>query len=70
MGVYFRGRDVSVAEQLLDGAQIGATIEQVTCEGMSQNMRADAFWVHTGRAGEFLEVLRESLTRQVSFGAG
>ena len=43
-----------MAEKLLDGAQIGTAIEEVACEGVAQDVRADTVWCETGCDGEFL----------------
>src|SRR4249919_1962341 len=45
--VDLRGRDRGVAEQLLDRAQVGAALEQVRGEAVSQGVRGDA----TGERG-------------------
>jgi len=42
------GRDVGVAEKLLNGAQVGAAVEQVAGEGMAQNVRADTLVMDPG----------------------
>ena len=39
VGVALRGRDVAVPEQLLDRAQVGATVEQVGGEAVAQRVR-------------------------------
>ena len=39
LGIALRGREAGVAEQLLDGAQIGAGAEEMRGEGMAQRMR-------------------------------
>lgn len=39
MGVALRGRHIGMTEQLLHGAQVGASIEQMRREGMSQRVR-------------------------------
>ena len=39
MGVALRGRHIGMTEQLLHGAQVGAAIEQMRREGMSQRVR-------------------------------
>src|SRR5687768_9625799 len=36
------GADARVAEQLLDGAQVGAALQEMRRERMTQRMRADA----------------------------
>src|SRR3990167_8359574 len=38
-GVLLRGRERAVAEQLLDGAQIGAFAQEVRGEGVAQGVR-------------------------------
>jgi hypothetical protein len=35
VGVDFGGRDIGMAEELLDGAQVGAPVEQVAGEGVA-----------------------------------
>ena len=59
-----------MTEELLDGAQVGAAVEQVACEGMAQDVGADALGSDTGGGGDVLQVLGEALTRQVALGAG
>ena len=39
MGVNLRRRNIRVPEQQLHHAQIGAVIEQMRCESMTQRMR-------------------------------
>ena len=41
-----------MAEHLLDAAQVGAALEQVRREGMSEEMRVDALGLETGALGE------------------
>ena len=41
MGVDLGGRERSVPQQLLDGAQVGAALEQVRGRGVPQSMRAE-----------------------------
>ncbi len=41
LGVLLRGREGGVAEEFLDGAQVGAAIEQVGGEGVAQGVRGD-----------------------------
>ena len=42
VGVALRRAEARVAEQLLDGAQIGAALQQVRRKRMTQRVRADA----------------------------
>ncbi len=42
MGVDLGGGEAGVAEEFLDGAQVGAGLEQVGGEGVAQGVRADA----------------------------
>jgi len=39
MGVALRGRHIGMTEQLLHGAQVGASIEQMRREGVPKRMR-------------------------------
>ena len=39
LGIALRGRQAGVAEQFLDGAQIGAGAKQMRGEGMAERMR-------------------------------
>jgi hypothetical protein len=41
MSVDLRCRDVGMAEKLLNGAQIGAALQQMTGKGMAKHMRRD-----------------------------
>ena len=43
VGVDLRGGDAAVPEHLLDGAQVGAALQQVGGEGMAQRMRGNLF---------------------------
>src|SRR5262245_51346889 len=44
MRVDLRGRQVSVAEHHLDGAEIGAAVEEVRRERMTHDVRAERPW--------------------------
>ena len=68
VGVDFSRGYVRVAKELLDGAQIGATIEQVTGKRMAQDVRANALRCNSGCFGQFFQVLREPLPRQMALG--
>jgi len=69
VGVDLGGRDVGVAEQLLDGPQIGTAVEQVAGEGVAQDVGAHPLGCETDRQGEILQLLTETLAGEVAFGA-
>ena len=54
-----------MAEQLLDNPQVRATMQEVACERMTQNMGTDGRHRETGRAGCSLQLPSEDLTGQV-----
>ena len=54
--VDLRRRNVDVSEHLLDGAQIGAALEQVRREGVTQRVRRDGL-----RDAGLIDVLAENL---------
>ena len=66
MGVDLRGRNIGMAEQRLHHAQIGAIVQEVAGEGMTQHMRADLCGFQPGRGGEGLEVARKMLAREMA----
>jgi hypothetical protein len=55
-----------MAEQGLHDAQVGAVMQQVAGEGVAQHMRRYQPRCQTGRGGEFFQVAREMLPRQVT----
>src|SRR5580765_832545 len=63
MSVNLRGRQVRVAEHGLNGAQIGATLEQIRREGMTEHVRAQRR-PDAGRGAVLLEELPEADARQ------
>ena len=65
MGVDLRGRDIGVAQELLDGAQIRAPLQQMTGKGMTQNMRRDARRLDTCGDRKRLQLLAEALAGQM-----
>lgn len=69
MGVYFGRRDVGVAKELLQGAQVGAAVEQVAREGMSQHVRAHTVGIEAGFGREFLQVLGKTLAGDMALRA-
>src|SRR5581483_10348439 len=50
--VDLRGREVGVAEHLLDAAEVGAALEQVRREGVPQQVRVDPLRLEAGLAGQ------------------
>src|SRR6516165_440522 len=66
MRVDLRGRDVGVAEQRLDDAQIGAVMQKVAGEGMSQHMRRYQARHEARGRSQFLQVARKMLSRQMA----
>jgi len=44
MGVDHGGTDIGVAEEFLDGADVGTGLEQVGCEGMTECVAGGLFW--------------------------
>ena len=53
--------NISMAEQLLNSSQIGATIQQMAGEGVTQDVRADLRRPEAGRGGERLQFTGEVL---------
>jgi len=66
VGVDLGRRNVGVAEQLLDGAQVGAALEQVAGEGVTQHMGREPFGVEAGAGRQRLQLLGEALARQMT----
>ena len=64
--VDLRGRDVGVAEHLLDRAQVGTIREQVRRKCVTQDVRADFAFLKARIAREVLQELREALAGQVA----
>ena len=60
MRIDFGGRDVGMAEQRLDRAQIGAAFEQMGRERMAQHVRADPRRIDPASAAELLDQLVET----------
>ena len=65
MGVNLRGRDVGVAEKLLHRTQIGAPLQEMAGESVTEYMRRDAGGLDAGGKRERLQLLTETLARQV-----
>ncbi len=51
VGVELRRRKVGVAQHLLDRAEVGAALEQVRGEGVSQEVRVHPFRLEAGLPG-------------------
>ena len=66
MGIDLRRRDVGVAEQILNDAQVRAVLQQMTGEGVAKDVRAHPRRRDSRRRGDALEIARESLARQVA----
>jgi hypothetical protein len=60
MSVNLGRRDVSMAEQGLEHAQIGPALQQMRRKGMAQDMRADLFPVYAGSHRQFAQYLEQS----------
>src|SRR5690349_9333414 len=60
--VDLRRREIAVPKEHLHHAQVGAMVEQVRSEGVSQRVRRE-FLGNTGLAGVALDDVPESLTR-------
>ncbi len=65
MGVDLRGRDVGMAEQLLHRTQIGAALQQMAGESVTEHMGRDAGGFDAGGNGERLQLLAETLAGQM-----
>src|SRR5690606_7037979 len=59
------GGDVRVTEQLLYGTQVGAAVQQMAGESMTEHVRAVAAGIDTGFQCQLLELLGESLSREM-----
>ena len=64
MGVYFRGRNIGMAEHRLERAEIGAALEQMRRKGMAQDVRADAIGRDARIRSEAFEHLKKPHTAQ------
>src|SRR5262249_3186683 len=65
MGVNLSGRNIGMAEHLLDSPQIGAAGEQVAGKGVAQHMRRDPPVIESRLACERLELDGKMLARQM-----
>src|SRR6516162_1459896 len=66
VGVDLCGRDVGVAEQGLYDAQVGAVVQEVTGEGVAQDVRGEAFAGYAAPRAERLQFVGEMLASEVS----
>lgn len=57
VGINLGGADVGVAEEALDGAEIGAVHEEIGSEGMTESMGSDVL----GDAGEGFVLVDDAL---------
>src|SRR5512147_679976 len=65
VGVDLGGRDISMAQELLHRAQIGAPLQQMTGKGMTQHVRRDARRLDAYGDGKRLQLLAEALAGQM-----
>src|SRR6266545_3703454 len=65
MSVDLRRRDVGVAEKLLHGAEIGASLQKMAGKSVAEHVRRDARWLDARGDGERLELLAEALAGQM-----
>ncbi len=70
VGVDLRGRDVGVAEQFLDDAQIRAVGEKVAREGVAEHVGRDLGGGNAEPGRECLEIAPEGLPGHVPLGRG
>ena len=66
VGVNLRGRDVGVPEEGLHHAQVGAVMQQMAGEGVTQHMRAQARRCDVARGSERLQFAGEMLAGEVA----
>jgi methionine biosynthesis protein MetW len=66
VGVDLRGRDIGMAEQLLDDPQVGPVLEQVARESVAQDVRADLVRAQSRCGGEHFQLAAEGLAGEVS----
>src|SRR4051794_36261330 len=66
MGIDLRRGDVGVAEQSLYHAQVGAVVQEMARERVSQHVRTHLRRAQSGGAGERLELAGEMLAGQMS----
>ena len=64
VGVDLGRGDVGVPEEFLHDAQVRAVLQEVTGEGVAQDVRADPVGTKSGEGGDILEVAREGLPGQ------
>ena len=64
--VYLRGRDVRVAEKLLDGPYVRPVREHVRGEGMPEDVRRNPGGIDPGRGRPILDYLENPLARELA----
>ena len=65
MGIDLRGGDVGMAEKLLHRAQVGAPLQEMAGEGVTEHMRRDPGGLDPGGKRQRLELLAETLAGQM-----
>src|SRR3546814_2869656 len=65
VGVDLRGRDVGVAQHLLQRAQVGAVVQQMAGEGVAQHVRRHLGGVDAGLARQILQERSEEHTSEL-----
>ena len=65
MRVDLRGRDIRMSEQRLHRAQVGAVLQQMARESVTQHVRAHLLWFQAGGGRERFQVAGEMLARQM-----
>src|SRR4051794_39626804 len=64
VGVELSCRQIGMPEHLLDRAQVGASLEQVRCEGVPQEVRVDALGLEPGLVGEAAQDQKDACARE------
>jgi hypothetical protein len=70
MGIDLGGGDVGMTQQRLKHSQVCAACEQVRCEGVSQDMRANAVGCDPGQCRHAAHQLEEPNPAEMRFPAG
>ena len=66
MGIDLRRRNIGVAEQILDDAQVRAVLQQMAGEGVAQHVRADARRGDASGGRDKLEIAGERLSGKMA----
>ena len=70
MGINLRRRNIDVAEQLLEAAQVRPALQQVRSEGMAHDMRGYPAAVQACANRQPVQQLADAPPRQMAFLAG